>query len=381
MHYFISPVLWQFLINWMTHFALFPPEASTIAPEADALYFFLILISLVGMGIVIALVAGFSILYRKERNPEATQIEGSTLLEATWTIIPLALFMVTFVWGALLYFRIYNPPTNAMNIYVVGKQWMWKAEHPGGQHEINALHVPSGRPVQLTMISQDVFHSFSIPAFRVKREVIPGRYTTVWFEATTPGTYHLFCTQYCGTLHSQMIGEVTVMKPEDYEAWTAGSTSGMSLAQNGERLFASLGCNSCHSGNAGARGPNLAEVYASRVQLASGSYATVDDAFLRDSILNPTMHVTAGFAPIMPTYQGQISEEGLIDLVEYIKTLHSNYRVQQTLNTSQVQGAPLGQNEVTASPRSFGDLHSREVKQSVQTQRQTTGAQPGTVNQ
>ncbi len=381
MHYIISPVLWQFLVNWMTHFALFPPEASKIAPQVDALYFFLVLISLAGMAIVIALVAGFSILYRKERNPEATQIEGSTLLEATWTIIPLALFMVCFVWGAILYFRIYDPPTNAMNIYIVGKQWMWKAEHPGGQHEINSLHVPSGRPVQLTMISQDVFHSFSIPAFRVKREVIPGRYTTVWFEPTTPGTYHLFCTQYCGTLHSQMIGEVTVMKPEDYQAWTAGSTSGMSLAQNGERLFASLGCNSCHSGDAAARGPNLAQVYASRVQLVNGSYTTVDDAFLRDSILNPTMHQTAGFAPIMPTYQGQISEEGLIDLVEYIKTLHSNMRIQQTLNTTQVQGASLGQNESMATQRSFSDLESRQVQKSVQTQRQTTGAQPGTVKQ
>ena len=174
MHYFISPVLWQFLVNWLTHFALFPPEASAIAPYADALYFFLILISLVGMVIVMALVGGFSILYRKERNPEATQIEGSTLLEATWTIIPLALFMVCFVWGALLYFRIYNPPTNAMNIYIVGKQWMWKAEHPGGQHEINALHVPMGEPVQLTMISQDVFHSYSIPGISREARGHPG---------------------------------------------------------------------------------------------------------------------------------------------------------------------------------------------------------------
>jgi cytochrome c oxidase subunit II len=380
MHYFISPVLWQFLVNWLTHFALFPPEASKIAPDVDALYFFLILISVAGMAIVIALVTGFSILYRKERNPEATQIEGSTLLEATWTIIPLALFMVCFVWGALLYFRIYDPPTNAMNIYIVGKQWMWKAEHPGGQHEINSLHVPTGKPIQLTMISQDVFHSFSIPAFRVKREVIPGRYTTVWFEATTPGTYHLFCTQYCGTLHSQMIGEVTVMKPEDYEAWTAGSTSGMSLAQNGERLFASLGCNSCHSGNAAARGPNLAQVYESRVPLLNGSYAFVDDAFLRDSILNPSMHQTAGFAQIMPTYQGQISEEGLIDLVEYIKTLHSNFRIQQTLNTSEVQPSNLGQNGITAQ-HTLTNLHSSEVPQSVQAQRQGTGAQPKVVNQ
>jgi cytochrome c oxidase subunit II len=337
--HFISPVLWQFLVNWLTHFSLFPPEASGIAPYTDALYFFLVLISLVGMAIVTLLVVLFSVLYRKERNPEATQIEGSTLLEATWTIIPLALFMVTFVWGALLYFRIYNPPTNAMNIYIVGKQWMWKAEHPGGQHEINALHIPINRPVQLTMISQDVFHSFSIPAFRVKREVIPGRYSTVWFEATQAGTYHLFCTQYCGTLHSSMIGQIVAMTPDDYERWTAGSTSGASLAQNGERLFASLGCNSCHSGNADAHGPNLGQVYGGKVQMSNGSFVTVDDAFLRDSILNPTMHQVAGYAPIMPTYQGQISEEGLIDIVEYIKNLNSNYRVQQTLNTSQVQNA------------------------------------------
>jgi cytochrome c oxidase subunit 2 len=237
--------------------------------------------------------------------------------------------------GALLYFRIYNPPANAMNIYIVGKQWMWKAEHPGGQHEINALHVPMGRPVQLTMISQDVFHSFSIPDFRVKREVIPGRYTTVWFNATTPGTYHIFCTQYCGTLHSGMIGEVTVMTPADYEKWTQDSTSGMSLAQNGERIFASMGCNACHNGTAAARGPNLAGVYGSKLQLTDGSQILVDDAYLREAILSPSQHVTAGFAPIMPTYQGQISEEGLIDLVEYLKNLNSNYRVQQTLNTSQ----------------------------------------------
>src|SRR5229473_447094 len=331
----ISPVMWQFLVRWLTNSALFPPEASAISPYMDAFYFFLIAISAVGMIAVIILVFGFSIMYRQEKNPVATQIEGSTLLEATWTIIPLALFMICFVWGALLYFRIYNPPTNAMNIYIVGKQWMWKAEHPGGQHEINALHVPTGRNVQLTMISQDVFHSFSIPDFRVKREVIPGRYSTVWFQATEPGTYHIFCTQYCGTQHSGMIGEVTVMSPDDYQKWTQASTSGMSLAQNGERLFASIGCNACHSGSAAARGPNLAGVYGSKLKLVNGSEVLVNDAYLRDAILNPSQHITAGYAPIMPTYQGQVSEEGLIDLVEYIKSMQSNYRVQQTLTTSE----------------------------------------------
>ena len=331
----ISPVLWQFLVNWLHSSALFPAEASTIAPYADALYFFLLLMTLFGVVVVGILLLTFSIRYRAERNPVATQIEGSTLLEATWTIIPLAVFLVVFVWGALLYFRIYNPPTNAMNIYIVGKQWMWKAEHPGGQHEINALHVPTGRAVQLTMISQDVFHSFSIPDFRVKREVIPGRYTTVWFNATTPGEYHLFCTQYCGTLHSGMVGTVTVMTPSDYDKWLKESTSGMSMAQNGERIFASMGCNACHSGTASARGPNLAGVYGSKLQLSDGNQIVVDAAYLRESILNPSAHNVAGFAPIMPTYQGQISEEGLIDLVEYLKALDSNYRIQQTNDTSQ----------------------------------------------
>ena len=337
----ISPVLWQFLVKWLTSSALFPREASTIAPYADALYFFLVAMTIVGTIIVGILVVGFSIRYRKDRHPVAVQIEGSTLLEATWTIIPLAIFLICFVWGALLYFRIYDPPTNAMNVYIVGKQWMWKAEHPGGQHEINALHVPIGRPVALTMISQDVFHSYSIPDFRVKREVIPGRYTTVWFEATDPGVYHLFCTQYCGTAHSAMIGEVTAMTPEDYDKWTRESTSGMSLAQNGERIFASMQCNSCHTGNAAARGPSLAGVYGSKLHLTNGSDVLVNDAYLRDAILNPSAHITAGYSPIMPTYQGQISEEGLIDLVEYIKTLQTNYRVQQTTVTSESnQAAP-----------------------------------------
>jgi len=330
----LSPVLWQFLVHWLHASALFPAEASGIAPYVDALYFFLVAMTIFGTTFVAILLLVFSVRYRREKNPVATQIEGSTLLEATWTIIPLAIFLVTFVWGALLYFRIYDPPANSMNIYIVGKQWMWKAEHPGGQHEINALHVPTGKPIQLTMISQDVFHSFSIPDFRIKREVIPGRYSTVWFEATQVGTYHLFCTQYCGTQHSGMVGEVTVMTPGDYKKWLEQSNSGQSLAQNGERLFASTGCNSCHNGTAAARGPSLAGVYGSKLTLTDGRQILVDDAYLRNAILNPSEHVTAGFAPIMPTYQGQISEDGLIDLVEFIKNMQSNYRVQQTLVTA-----------------------------------------------
>jgi cytochrome c oxidase subunit 2 len=352
----ISPIIWQFLVKWLTNFALFPPEASKIAPQMDALLFFEILVSLVGLTIVFLLVMTFSILYSKERHPAAVQIEGSTLLEATWTIIPLGLFLIMFVWGSLIYFRVYTPPANAMNIYVVGKQWMWKAEHPGGQHEINALHVPTGRAVQLTLISQDVFHSFSIPAFRVKREAIPGRYSTVWFEPTVPGTYHLFCTQYCGTNHSAMIGDIVVMTPDDFKKWLDSSTSGDSLAQNGERLFASLSCNACHNSRPDARGPSLANVYGSKLNLTSGQTIVADDAYIRESILNPSQHITQGYAPIMPTYQGQISEEGVIALVEFIKNLDSNYRIQQTLNTTDLlpesegssrRPAPAGQKSAT----------------------------------
>jgi cytochrome c oxidase subunit 2 len=335
----ISPVLWEFLVHWLKNFAIFPPEASTIAPYADALYFALVGMTVTGLVLVMTMVLVFAIRYRQERHPEAVQIEGSTLLEATWTLIPLGIFLVFFVWGALLYFRVFNAPPNSMNVYVVGKQWMWKVEHQGGQHEINALHIPEGVPIQVTLISQDVFHSFSIPAFRVKREAIPGRYTTVYFQATTPGKYHLFCTQYCGTNHSEMIGWVYVMTPADYRAWAAENTSGASLAQNGERLFASMGCNACHSGNASARGPNLANVYNTRIRLTDGSTVVANEAYIRQTILNPSTQVPAGFAPIMPTYQGQVSEDGLIDLVEYIKSLDSNYRIQQTLNKSELSTA------------------------------------------
>jgi cytochrome c oxidase subunit 2 len=245
-----------------------------------------------------------------------------------------------------------------MNIYVVGKQWMWKAEHPGGQHEINSLHVPVGHAVQLTLISEDVFHSFSIPAFRVKREAIPGRYTTVWFEATTPGTYHLFCTQYCGTEHSHMIGDVVVLSEEDYRKWLAGSTSGNSLAQNGERLFASLSCAACHNARPDARGPSLANVYGSRLALSTGATVIADDAYLRESILNPSQHITQGYAPIMPTYQGQVSEEGVIALVEYIRHLDSDYRVQQTTNTTDL----LPESEGNAAPAAQAPAKNGTVK-------------------
>src|ERR1035437_4915045 len=358
----ISSTIWQFLVKWMTNFALFPPEASKIAPQMDALYLYMVLVRLIGLTIVVLLITAFSIIYSKERHPVAEQVEGSTLLEATWTIIPLGLFLMMFVWGALIYFRVFTPPANAMNIYVVGKQWMWKAEHPGGQHEINSLHVPTGQPVQLTLISQDVFHSFSIPAFRVKREAIPGRYTTVWFEATVPGTYHLFCTQYCGTNHSQMIGDIVVLTPEDFRKWLASSTSGASLAQTGGRFFASLSSPACHNTRPDARGPSLANVYGAKLPLASGGTVIADDAYLREAILNPSQHVTQGYAPIMPTYQGQISEEGVIALIEFIKNLNSDYCVEQTINTTEMLPGSEGTAPAGKPPAAKGTVSKEKGK-------------------
>src|SRR5258708_16210574 len=229
--------------------------------------------------------------------------------------------MVIFVWGAGIYFHERRPPANALEVYGVGKQWMWKFEYTGGQREINSLHVPTGRPVKISMISQDVIHSLFFPAFRVKQDVLPNRYTDLWFEATQPGTYHLFCSQYCGTKHSGMIGEVVVMKPEDFEAWLGSGKAEGCMAANGEKLFQELGCITCHRPDSGARGPNLQGLYGRPVRLADGRTVVADDNYIRESILNPNAKIVSGFQPIMPTFQGVVSEEGLIQITEYLKNL------------------------------------------------------------
>jgi cytochrome c oxidase subunit 2 len=238
-----------------------------------------------------------------------------------WTAIPLGISMVIFVWGAVIYFHLQRPPANALDVYGVGKQWMWKFQHPGGQREINALHVPMGRPVKVTLISQDVIHDFFVPAFRVKIDVLPNRYTYTWFTPTLPGTYHLFCSQYCGTKHSGMIGEVTVMKPEDYATWLASGKAEGSLASQGEKLFQEFGCITCHRADSGARGPNLQGLYGRPVRLSDNRVIIADDNYIRESILQPNAKIVSGFQPIMPTFQGVVSEEGLIQITEYLKSL------------------------------------------------------------
>lgn len=301
---------------------LFPQQASTVAPQVDALYLFLVLITTFFSLLVALLILFFAVKYKRTPTRKAEQIHGSTLLEIIWTVIPLGISMVIFGWAATIYFHQRRPPANALELYGVGKQWMWKFEYSGGQREINSLHVPTGRPVKVSLISQDVIHSFFVPAFRVKNDVLPNRYTTVWFEATQPGTYHLFCSQYCGTKHSAMIGEVVVMKPEDFEAWLGSGKAEGSMAANGEKYFQELGCTTCHRPDSGARGPNLEGLYGRPVRLSDGRTVLADDNYIRESVLDPAAKVVSGFQPIMPTFQGVVtSEEDMLQLIAYIKSL------------------------------------------------------------
>jgi cytochrome c oxidase subunit II len=301
---------------------LFPERASTIGVGVDHLYFFLLAVAGFFAILIFSLVFVFAIKYR-QRSPSdrAQPIAGSLPLELIWTVIPLGLSMVMFVWGADLYFQHARAPRGATDIYVVGKQWMWKLQHPEGRREINELHVPVGRPVRLILASEDVIHSFYVPAFRIKQDAVPGRYTSEWFEATKPGKYHLFCAQYCGTNHSRMAGWVYVMEPVEYERWLSGGTGSETMAMAGGKLFENLGCANCHHADGSGRGPSLVGVFGKKALLTGGQAAVADEAYIRESILNPGAKVVAGYQPIMPTFQGQVSEEGLLQIIAYIKSL------------------------------------------------------------
>jgi cytochrome c oxidase subunit 2 len=305
-----------------TNFPFFPQQASAQAGQVDGLYFFLVAVSAFFSLLIAALVVIFAVKYRRRHRDEVGYaIHGSLALELLWTIIPFGIVMVMFAWGAKVAFDLFRPPAGAMEIYVVGKQWMWKAQHMDGQREINELHVPVGRPVKLIMGSEDVLHSYYIPDFRVKADVIPGRYNTLWFTATKPGTYHLFCAEYCGTKHSGMIGSVIAMEPQDFQNWLAGGAASESPVAAGEKLFADLACITCHTNDATARGPVLTNLFGHEVQLQDGSTVVADEAYIRESIVNPQAKVVRGFQPIMPTFQGLVSEEQLLQLIAYIRSL------------------------------------------------------------
>ena len=301
---------------------LFPDAASSIAPRVDALYFFLLGIAVFFSLLIAGLLVYCGLKFRRKSPREiGARIEGNIPLEIAWTGIPLALTMVIFVWGANLFVLMSRPPNDTLNVYVVAKQWMWKFQHLDGQREINELHVPVGRDVKLIATSEDVIHDFFVPAFRVKADVVPGRYVNVWFRATKPGTYHLFCAEYCGTKHSGMTGEVIAMDPRDYQTWLSGGQPEGSLASAGERVFTELACNTCHRSGDQGRGPVLDGLLGKTVSLQSGEKVVADEAYVRESILNPSAKITAGYQPIMPTFQGLVSEEQLLQLIEYVKSL------------------------------------------------------------
>ncbi len=303
-------------------FPLFPEQASTYASRVDALYFYLVAVSAFFSVLIAGLLIYFAIKYRRRSETDLPRgIAGSLKLEIYWSAVPLAISLSFFFWGAKLFFSMSRPPNDAIEIYVVGKQWMWKIQHADGQREINELHVPVGRAVRLTMTSEDVIHDFFVPAFRMKRDVLPGRYSTAWFEATKPGRYHLFCAQYCGTKHSAMIGWVEVMEPVAYQNWLSGGAASESLASAGAKLFVQHACHTCHRSDTQARGPNLEGLFGKTVHLQNGQKHIADEQYIRESIVAPNAKVVEGYQPIMPTFQGLISEEGLLQLVAYIKSL------------------------------------------------------------
>jgi cytochrome c oxidase subunit II len=310
---------------FIAQFQFFPEQASKTAGQVDTLLICLILVTgTITLGIA-AVMIFFLAKYRKRVAADRTPPKsGSLPVEVTWSVIPFFIFLGFFGWGAKIYFDESEVPKNAMEVHVIGKQWMWKLEHLQGKREINQLHVPLGQTVKLMMTSEDVIHSFFMPAFRIKEDVLPGRYTTQWFEATRLGTYPIFCAQYCGTNHALMIGQVIVMTPTDFAAWLKTGRETVSVAQRGEQLFHSYGCSGCHAAQAAVRAPLLEGVYGSQVPLADGRIVHADERYLRDCILIPNTQVVAGFDPVMPSFQGRISEDDLFAIITYLKSIGSS---------------------------------------------------------
>jgi len=305
----------------LTHVSFVPPQASSFAGEVDALTLWLVGMCTFFTVLIAVMVIYFAVRYRRRHPDEVgSRFDHSTMLEVIWTSIPLLIVLVTFVWGAKVYFRLYRPPTGAKVYYVTGKQWMWKTQHPTGQREINELHLPVGEPVKLTLTSEDVIHSFFVPAFRAKVDVVPGRYTTMWFTPTKPGRYHLFCAEYCGTEHSRMVGWVTVMERGDYERWLASVPVAVTPEEQGGKLFTDLSCQSCHA-DGNRNGPSLRNLYGTEVKLAGGGRAIADEDYLRESILDPARKVVDGWQAEMPSFRGKVDEQAILNLISYIKGL------------------------------------------------------------
>jgi cytochrome c oxidase subunit 2 len=308
----------------MSRLPFLPQRASTFASDVDALYFFLVVTAAFFTVLIAVLVVVLAIRYRRRRPDQQGQpVHGSLVLEIVWTVIPLIIVFVIFGWGAEIFFRENKVPKGAMEISVVGKRWMWKIQHENGRREINQLHVPMGVPVALSITSEDVIHSFFIPAFRIKKDAVPGRYATAWFQATRVGEYHLFCAEYCGTGHSGMIGSIIVMEPAAFEAWLGSETSA-SPVDEGRKLFNNLACATCHQNESLARGPSLYGIFGRPVKLSTGETVVADESYLRESITEPAAKVVAGYQAIMPTFKGVASEGDILNIIAYLRSLKAN---------------------------------------------------------
>lgn len=305
-------------------FPIFPPAASETAEKVDTLFSYMIAVCGLFLVAIAGVMTTFLLKYRRGKPAIRKQRTFSTTpLEITWTIVPLLVFLSFFVWGANIYFTQEHPPADSMTIHVIGKQWMWKIQQPNGAREIDELHVPVGRDVKLVMATEDVIHSFFMPAFRIKQDLVPGRYTTEWFRANTIGNFPLFCAEYCGADHSLMVGRVIVMTPQDYETWLARHRPAEPLVVRGGRLFRTLGCSGCHMGSGVVRAPPLEGLYGKPVPLNNGNVVTANDQYLHDSILYPKRQIAAGYPDVMPSFEGQVSEEQIFDIVAYIKSLEN----------------------------------------------------------
>jgi len=293
-----------------------------MAPVVDNLYFFILAVTAFFALLVVVLVLYFAVKYRDDTGLKVgAPITGSIPLEIGWSLVPFFVAMAIFVWATVVFFQVVRPPDQTLEVYATGKRWMWRFQHIDGQREINQLHVPVGRAVKVTFTSEDVLHDLYIPVFRVKADAIPGRYSSIWFKATKTGDFHIFCAEYCGTRHSGMVGQIHVMEPDDYQAWLSGGGLTGSLSARGEQLFQQLACNTCHVADGSGRGPVLAGVFGSQVKLEGGRTIVADESYLRESILTPQMKIVQGYGPLMPTFQGLVSEENLMSLIEYVKTL------------------------------------------------------------
>lgn len=312
-------------------FPLWPENASTLAGWVDGVFYYGLGLTVFFTTLICVLVLFFAVKYRKGSSADRSNpMTHNMPLEVFWIGVPLFLALVMFFYSTYVFYHLYQYPRDALEVYVLGRQWMWEVNHPEGRREINTLHVPVGKPVKLTMTSVDVIHSFYVPAFRVKQDVVPGRYTTMWFQATKPGEYHLFCAEFCGTLHSAMIGKVVVMEPADYQDWlTTGYGQGETMATEGAALFTRYGCNGCHGRNATVRAPLLEGVFGHAVPLQDGRVVKADERYVRDSILLPKQEVVAGYDPVMPTFEGQIDESDLMKIIAYIRSIGNLEKVRE----------------------------------------------------